>query len=127
AVEDGLEMHRSLPELIDVAKGLFGVVDVDLLLFVHVPEIQLAVAPVIAVFDDDVWVAKVRHAGDDHVANTSVVFLDYLELIAFQLVDVEVQVVDQILGEVIPDEGDVALHLPHLEDLRASLARDATK
>src|SRR5581483_8854035 len=121
-VEHGLQVNRSAPDLVDVTQDPLGVADVDLASLVDVAQVQLARLPVVPVLHLDVRHAKVRHAADDYLADLLRVLLDDDRLVVLHLVDVEIELLDELVGQVVPQERDVALELPHLEDLRAALA-----
>ena len=118
-------MDRASPELVDVPERLLAVVQVELLAVEAVAQVQLAGAVVVAVLDHDVGLAEVGHAVDDRVADLPPVLLDDHPLVALAAVEVQVELVDQVLGQVVAQERDVVLQLADLEDLLAALALGA--
>src|SRR5579884_3491122 len=90
-------------------------------------EIQLAVATIVAIIHDQVGVAKVGHIGDDHITYFTPVLFDDDPLVALFFIEVEVEIFDEIFGQVVAQEGDIILHLAHLEEFLAALAWFAAK
>src|SRR5687768_7512869 len=114
-------MNRTLPEPVDVREGLVGIRDVELLPVEAVLQVELAAPSVIAILDDDVRLAEVRHARQDGVADDLPVFLHDHPPVAFQPIQVEVELVDKLLREVVPQERCIVLDGSYLEDLCPSL------
>src|SRR5581483_6983957 len=75
-VENGLQVNRSAPDLVDVTQDSLSVADVDLASLVDVAQVQLARLPVVAILHLDVQHPEVRHAADDYLADLLRVVLD---------------------------------------------------
>src|SRR4051812_39825519 len=94
-----------------------GITLIKLLTLELVPYVQLSIAFVIAILNHEVWAAKIRHAGNDRVAYDLPILLHDDPAVAFLTVEVEIKIVDELLGEIVPQERDVAFHLADLKHL----------
>src|SRR4051812_22640482 len=110
------------PQLSNVAHRLVGVLQIEVVALVTMPQVQLSTSPVVAVLDDDVGLPEVGHAGQDRVPDDLPVLLDDDPLVAFQAIEVQVKLLDEVAGQVVPQERRVVVELADLEHLGPALA-----
>src|SRR5689334_7137559 len=121
AVDLGVENDFAAPELIEVAKRLLRVLELEVAPVVMVFEVEHAVLAVIRVLDLDDGNRSGADVADERFFDRAPVLVvgdarDDL-IAAAALVLEEIQLADQIFGEIAPEEGRVALDLADLENL----------
>ncbi|MMZ64617.1 hypothetical protein D1872_269630 [compost metagenome] len=84
---------------------------------------QLPAAQVVAVLDDDVRGAAVHAGGDQLIADMLPGFIGDFPFRPLFLEDIEVQVADQIFGQIAADKRKVRIQLADFEHFLPSFAR----
>src|SRR5688500_3458866 len=121
-VDPGLQVHRALPDPVEVLQRLDGELDLDVEPVVLVGQVQLAAVAVVAVHHVDERLAHVGQVVEHRLLDALRVAADDAELarVGVAAVLVELVLLDELGGHEFVDEVHVVVDPPDLEDLLAA-------
>ena len=72
-------------------------------------DVEFAIATIVTVFDDQVGIAEVSQAGNDTIAYLLPILLDNDPFITLFFVEVEIEVFNEVFGQVVTQERNVVV------------------